>query len=102
MALDHFVTLLLKSGLMDRQSAEDLDFAFQEGCRNQQIPSEVGTFCNFLVATDRLTEWQCEKLKVGKWKGFYLDNYLLLEQVGKGSDYASSRLATRETINSFV
>jgi hypothetical protein len=28
---------------------------------------------------------------MGKWKGFYLDEYLLLEQDGKGYDYSSYR-----------
>ncbi len=26
---------------------------------------------------------------MGKWKGFYLDHYVLLEQSGKGADFAS-------------
>jgi hypothetical protein len=34
---------------------------------------------------------------VGKWKGFYLDNHLLLEQIGK--DDKSSTYKARDTRN---
>lgn len=44
-------------------------------------------FCEFLVATNRLTAWQCDNLQKGRWKGFYLDNYLLLEQIGKDQEF---------------
>jgi hypothetical protein len=45
-------------------------------------------FCDFLVSTNRITAWQCGKLRQGKWKGFYLDNYVLLEWSRKDLDFA--------------
>jgi hypothetical protein len=55
----------------------------------------ITAFCSFLASGDWVTEWQCEKLKLGRWKGFYYeDYYILLGQVGKGGSEASSYYAS--------
>jgi hypothetical protein len=87
--IEEFVTLWVKSGLCVQNDAEELVRVFKEECRKKHIPERLGTFCSFLFATERITEWQCEKLRMRKWKGFYLDDYVLLEQSGKGWDYSS-------------
>jgi hypothetical protein len=35
------------------------------------------------MATQVLTDWQCNKLRQGKWKGFWLDNFCLLTDLDK-------------------
>ena len=51
----------------------------------------IAEFCNFLISAGDVTQWQCEKLKMGRWKGFYFEeHYLLLEQIGKGGSDPSS------------
>jgi hypothetical protein len=85
--IDQFAILLFKSRLSGKPEAEQLACVFKEECRKQNIQETVETFCDFLIATNRLTAWQCEKLRMGKYKGFYLDNYLLLEQIGKDYEF---------------
>jgi hypothetical protein len=87
--IEQFVTLLANSGLSSKREAHELAAIFQEECRKHNVPDTVETFCDFLVATNRLTDWQCAKLRMGKWKGFYLDNYLLLEQIGKDYEFCN-------------
>ena len=74
---------------MSQDDADELAAAFKEACRKWNAPNTVDRFCDLLIATNRLTQWQCNKLKLGKWKGFYLDDYVLLEQSGKGPDFSS-------------
>jgi hypothetical protein len=95
--LEQFITLLIKSGIVNRHEAQKVVTALQEGCEELGQEVSLDTFCEFLIATNRLTKWQSDKLRAGKWKGFYLDDYLLLGQVGKGHD--SSSYAARDTRN---
>jgi hypothetical protein len=85
--IDQFATLLIKSGLSSKYEAPVLAAVFQETCGKWNTPATVETFCDFLVATNRLTSWQCDKLRMGKWKGFYLGCYLILEQIGKDAEF---------------
>jgi hypothetical protein len=97
MDIDQFVNLLVNSRLSSQHEAEGLVASFQIECRKENSPETVEAFCDFLIATNLFTEWQCEKLRMGKYKGFYLDNYLMLEQVGK--DDKSSSYKARDTRN---
>jgi hypothetical protein len=79
----HFVTLLTNSRLLTKPDADQAAAAFQESCRSLSKEPSVQTLCDFLVATNRVTRWQCDNLCAGRWKGFFLDDYLLLEHVGR-------------------
>jgi hypothetical protein len=85
--IEQFTTLLINSRLFSELEAQELASVFQESCRKWNTPDTVDSFCDFLIATNRLTAWQCNKLRMGKWKGFYLDNYLILEQIGKDHEF---------------
>jgi hypothetical protein len=79
-----FVEKLTLSKLLTEQQIAELLHAFrveQKESRNDK--DAVNQFGEFLVSTGSITEWQCNKLKAGKWKGFLLDDYLLLDNVGK-------------------
>jgi eukaryotic-like serine/threonine-protein kinase len=89
MNIKRFKKLLVDSRLSNEIEADELDTVFQEESHKQNIPATVEMFCDFLIARKLLTRWQCDKLRMGKYKGFYLDNYVMLEQSGKGADYAS-------------
>ncbi|MFO0788279.1 MAG: hypothetical protein U0805_02410 [Pirellulales bacterium] len=72
---------------MDRAEVHALAKAFKgKLCWWRRIDAKP--FCDFLISSNRLTAWQCNKLLVGKWKGFYLDHFVLLDQIGKDSDYS--------------
>jgi hypothetical protein len=43
----------------------------------------VADLCDHLTEKQLLTAWQCGKLDDNKYKGFFLDGFKLLEQVGK-------------------
>jgi hypothetical protein len=95
MNFDQFVTLLINSRIINEPEAMKVAAAFRAGCREFDKADTREFFCDFLISTKRVTEWQCNKLRIGKWKGFHLDDYLILELVGK--DNCSSSYKARDT-----
>jgi eukaryotic-like serine/threonine-protein kinase len=95
--LERFIDLLGKSQLCTEQQIGQLVSSFERERGDIASGDVVAQFCDFLVGTDAVTAWQCDKLKAGKFKGFYLDNYVLLEHSGKGADYSSYK--SRDTKN---
>ena len=95
MSIEQFFELMLRSQLFGEPEIDKVAAEFSKGCRNDGTEETLQAFCKFLVGTGRLTKWQCAKLEVGKFKGFYLDNFVLLEQCGK--DEVSSSYKARET-----
>lgn len=93
--IDQSTVLIVKSRICSESEVRDAEKSFAADCGNSRSAANVELFCEFLVATNRLTEWQCSKLRMGKWKGFYLDHYLLLDHVGK--DFESSSYKARDT-----
>jgi hypothetical protein len=96
MDLQHFVTLYVKSELIGKRDADAAVAAFYAGRCTLEKSIELDEFCSYLILSGRITKWQVDKLRAGKWKGFYLDNYLLLEQTDKGRYYSSYK--ARDTI----
>lgn len=48
------------------------------------------------MAKGLLTDWQCEKLRNGKWKGFFLDGYCLLGKIEENPVNVTSTFLCRE------
>jgi hypothetical protein len=73
--IDRFLGLLLASGIAHFSELWDVcsDFDFHRNDSNA-----LADLCTHLIAKQVVTAWQCDKLKSGKWKGFYLDGYKLL------------------------
>lgn len=93
--INQFTVLIVKSRICSESEARDAAESFAADCGNAKSAANVELFCEFLVATNRLTEWQCSNLRMGRWKGFYLDHYLLLDHVAKDSE--SSSYKARDT-----
>ena len=58
-------------------------------------------FADFLVAERILTRRQCDKILDGKYKGFFIDEYVLLyhHHVGKDrSYYAAMNVKSRDSV----
>ena len=91
---ERFIGVLRKSQLCTEQQVSELLDKFDTEARDTAKCDAVNQFCRFLIDADAVTAWQCEKLKMGKWQGFYLDDYVLLEQVGK--DYTTSSYRARD------
>ncbi len=89
--IEEFAELLARSGIITNQEAKESLALFRaEHPAASDASNAINEFCSFLISGERVTEWQCKKLKSGRWKGFYFeDHYLLLEQVGKGGDEPS-------------
>jgi tRNA A-37 threonylcarbamoyl transferase component Bud32 len=78
-----FLDLVKKSGLVD---GESLSAVLADFCQERQapLPEEVEPLVDFLIRRRLLTRWQCDKLVTGKYKGFFLGKYKLLEHLGTG------------------
>ncbi len=88
MTIEQIANLLVRSGLSSQPEAQELIAGHETQCREYGTTESVESFCGFLVATNLFTEWQCDKLRMGKWKGFYLGNYLILEHISKDCEFA--------------
>jgi serine/threonine protein kinase len=76
--IDDFVTLMRKSGVVDTQR---LDGYLP---RLQSIPQHLGRFAGILVRDGVLTHFQAEQFLQGKWHGFVIGKYKVLERLGWG------------------
>ena len=85
-SIEGFLELLERSGLSTRNEARRLFEEFRERVSDTHMP-DITAFCTFLVATETLTTWQCEKLRNGQWKGFVLDDFVLLDKLGSDADF---------------
>ncbi len=66
--------------------ADELQTALDALANRHQghIPAELDIVAEHLVASGLITKWQCEKLRNGKYKGFFLGKYKLLGHLGSG------------------
>jgi hypothetical protein len=68
--VDKFLALVVESRLIDQDNlrAACADFTTaQSACALDEL-------CSHLTSKQILTEWQCKKLRQGKWKGFLIDD----------------------------
>jgi hypothetical protein len=86
--IEQLTSLVIKSQLIDRNECERLAVAWRDVTDewNRKFEASSGeSFCDFLVATNRLTRWQADKLLKGKWKGFQVSQFVILERMAKGA-----------------
>src|SRR5258705_4252571 len=81
--LERLIALLRKSQLCTEQQIVQVVSSFEMERGDMASGDVVTQFCDFIVSKNIATAWQCDKLKAGKCRGFYLDDYLLLEQVSQ-------------------
>src|SRR5262245_13372623 len=86
--IDRFVELVVRSGLATQVQVKELIDQFQASQPSTEKSADIEAVGKYLVARECLTEWQCEKLRQGKFKGFYLHNYLFLDHLGKDANFA--------------
>ncbi|MEW4564145.1 serine/threonine-protein kinase [Bremerella sp. JC770] len=80
---NRFIELIAKSKLVDPSALEQ---AVQElrAAHDGQLPDDLESLQKFFVEKHLLTTWHCEKLRNGKYKGFFLSKYRLLKHLGTG------------------
>ena len=95
---DAFLSLVVKS---DLASDVELQEARADLRAVATSASALDSLCTHLVSKGILTSWQCGKLRMGKWKGFFLDGYCLLAQISKDtttSTYLCKEVATGKQV----
>lgn len=77
-----FCSLLVKSRLLPADEVDSLYRKWRE--EKPGSDARVDSFRRFLVARRALTEYQAQLVQRGRADGFFLDDYKILDQVGKG------------------
>jgi hypothetical protein len=86
---DEFAVLLVKSGLYAEAEAPEMIQRFRE--LQPPWPDTAASFGDFLVNHSAITGWQCAKLLAGRHKGYFLDDYVLLDKLGHDDEFAYYR-----------
>jgi eukaryotic-like serine/threonine-protein kinase len=77
--VDDFVKLIRKSGMVDDPKLE----AYLHKHRSH-LPTDVKKLAGSMVKDSLLTYFQAEQFMLGKWRGFTIGKYRLLERIGFG------------------
>ena len=77
-----FLRLLEKSGIVDEAKLKDTLAELSRQAAGETVALDRLT--GHLVESGLITQWQCEKLMLGKHKGFFLGKYKLLGLLGAG------------------
>jgi serine/threonine-protein kinase len=80
---ERFVELVEKSGLVDQAKQERLIAKIREKL-DGALPADIDKLAEVYRNNDLLTQWHIDKLKTGKYKGFFLGKYKLLGHIGTG------------------
>jgi tRNA A-37 threonylcarbamoyl transferase component Bud32 len=79
----NFIELVQRSKLVDDELLKQtlLDCKEQLG---ERFPNDVDAVADFLIRANLISRWHCDKLFDGKYKGFFLGKYKLLDHLGTG------------------
>ena len=77
-----FLKLLDKSGIVEDDRLKDTLAELSQKAAGETVA--LNQLTNHLVDAGLVTKWHCEKLMLGKYKGFFLGKYKLLGLLGAG------------------
>jgi tRNA A-37 threonylcarbamoyl transferase component Bud32 len=80
-SIEELVQLIRKSGMVDEQK---LNAYLQRRQFARGLPEDPREFADDMVRDGILTNFQSEQFLLGKWRGFTIGKYKLLERVGVG------------------
>jgi serine/threonine protein kinase len=80
-SLDDLVKLIRKSGMVDEPR---LDAYLEKLRQSGSPPADVKKLAGTMVKDGLLTYFQAEQFLLGKWRGFTIGKYKLLERIGFG------------------
>ena len=80
---DSLLDLVRRSGLVEKERLNRLLSKLKEQA-GDEAAGDVALVARKLVTSGLLTRWQCEKLMEGRYKGFFLGKYKLLDHLGTG------------------
>lgn len=78
-----FVEIVEKSKLVSKDRLRPL-LDELERKHGGKLPADADLIAKHLIAAGAITEWHCNKLLDGKYKGFHLGKYKLLDHLGAG------------------
>src|SRR5262245_42002596 len=78
---EELVQLIRKSGMVDE---EKLSLYLRRPRLSADPPADARTFAEELVRDGVLTHFQAEQFLLGKWRGFTIGKFKLLERIGVG------------------
>jgi serine/threonine protein kinase len=78
---EEVIQLIRKSGMIDEQKLQEY---LQRRELTRGLPDDPREFCDELVRDGIVTYFQAEQFMLGKWRGFTIGKYKLLERVGVG------------------
>ncbi len=81
--VEKYCSLLVRSRLMSQEEVKDSFRRWQETTKGN-AEDDADTFRRFLVARNRLTDYQSHLLMRGHADGYFIDQYKILELIGKG------------------
>ncbi len=80
-SLEELIQLVRKSGMIDEQT---LNAYLQRREYARGLPSDVREIADEMVRDGVMTYFQAEQFLLGKWRGFTIGKFKLLERVGVG------------------
>lgn len=80
-SVEELIQLIRKSGMVDEQALTNYLHQRQSG---RGLPADPREAADAMVADGLLTNFQREQFLLGKWRGFTIGKYKLLERVGVG------------------
>jgi hypothetical protein len=91
-SIDAFVATTRRSGLVNEAQLEQLLREWQDS-QSKPFGESLTSFTTFLIGRHVLTAWQVSKLRENKFKGYFLDEFVLIDHLDSGRD--SSRYLGR-------
>ena len=79
--IDAFLELVRKSGMVDREQLDAYCGRLRQG---GSAPDKVTRLAQKMVQDGLLTNFQAEQYLRGKWRGFTIGNYRVLERIARG------------------
>src|SRR5687767_8603054 len=81
-----FLSTLRRSGLIDESRINDVQ---KELTNSASLPfgNSITSLTVMLVARGLLTNWQEVNLREGKWRGFFLDDLILLDYLSTSTEF---------------
>src|SRR6516162_11471899 len=80
-SVEELIQLIRKSGMIDEQK---LTAYLQKRQFARGLPTDIREFADEMIRDGLLTHFQSEQFLLGKWRGFTIGKFKLLERIGVG------------------
>ncbi len=96
--LTTFCNVTELSRLVTKEELGSLRVLFQgQKKKSQNEREELLAFVEFLIEARKLTRWQTEMLLMGKHRGFFIGNFVLLDRSPKNLSHAVFKARERDS-----